>query len=182
VDNKNFNNYKNQGGYPPRQSNPYGGGYNQNDEVCRKRIDTLVGCVKNLNENNVKDFVENAENFARYNLNEARKSKMRNFYDEVVRILGTSENLDEAHYNSIFKQLYLIKPKIAYAIGRETKSDAKKHLKNFEDLYSKLMDVLDESLKKNDEKNIRNIKDVFDNFKKLMEAIIAYHKIYAREE
>jgi len=181
VDNKNYNNYKNQGGYPPRQNNPYGGGYNQDAEM-KQVVEKLVGCVKNLNENNVKDFVENAENFAKYNLNEVGKSKMRNFYDEIVRIFGTSENQDKAHYNSIFKQLYLIKPKIAYAIGKETKPKAKEHLENFEGLYSKLMDALDESLKKNDEKNIGNIKDVFDNFKKLMEAIIAYHKIYAKGE
>jgi len=180
VDNKNYNNYKNQGGYPPRQNNPYGGEHNQ-DEEMKQVVEKLVGCVKNLNENNVKDFVENAKNFAKNNLNEVGKSKMRNFYDEIVRIFGTSENQDKAHYNSIFKQLYLIKPKIAYAIGKETKQ-AKEHLKNFEYLYSKLMDALDESLKKNDEKNIGNIKDVFDNFKKLMEAIIAYHKIYAKGE
>ena len=180
MDNKNYNNYKNQGGYPPRQNNP-GGGYNQDAEM-KQVVEKLVGCVKNLNENNVKDFVENAENFAKYNLNEVGKSKMRNFYDEIVRILGTGENQDKAHYNSIFKQLYLIKPKIAYAIGKETKPKAKEHLENFEGLYSKLMDALDESLKKNDEKNIGNIKDVFDNFKKLMEAIIAYHKIYAKGE
>jgi len=157
VDNKNFNNYKNQGGYPPQQSNPYGGGSNQ-DAERKQVVEKLVECVKNLNENNVETFISGAHEFAKLLAN-VSASKFRNFYDEIISIVNTNKE----DWNRLYVQLYLIKPKIAYAIGREDKKAAQRGLESFGKLYEKLLEILN--------------KDNLGNFVKLMEAIIAYHKV-----
>jgi CRISPR type III-A-associated protein Csm2 len=162
VDSKNYNNYKNQGGYSPRQNNSYGGGSNQ-DAERKQVIEKLVGCVKNLNENNVETFVSGAHEFAKF-LAEVSSSKFRNFYDEIISIVNTYKE----DWNRLYTNLYLIKPKIAYAIGREDRySRNRKSLESFEYLYDELMKTLN--------------KDNLENFVKLMEAIVAYHKEMSSE-
>lgn len=134
--------------------------YNQkgnNEENHKELIEKLVNAVKDLNERNVKDFVSGAEEFASL-LSKVSSSKFRNFYDEIKSIVES--NRDD--WKKIYTQLYLIKPKIAYAIGREDRGDVQKSLKSFLELYSSLLEVLNE--------------DNLENFVKLMEAIVAYHK------
>jgi CRISPR type III-A-associated protein Csm2 len=162
VDNKNYNNYRNQGSYSPRQNNPYGGGYNQ-DAERKQVVEKLVECVKDLNENNVETFISGAHKFAKLLAN-VSASKFRNFYDEIISIVNTNKE----DWNRLYVQLYLIKPKIAYAIGREDRySNTRKSLESFEYLYDELM------------KNLN--KDNLENFVKLMEAIVAYHKEVSSE-
>ena len=80
-------------------------------------------------------------------------SKIRSIYGEIKRIqMGTFEEEKSA--------FYLLKPKVAYALGREPKNEGLKRFKQiFDDCYDKVID----------EKS-------FKNFCNVLEAILAYHR------
>ena len=79
-------------------------------------------------------------------------SQLRKFFGEVKRQQAKGFNKSD---------FVLLKPKLAYAVGRAKDDDAKIH-----DFYHVLSSAIDEV---NDEKE-------FKNFIKIFEAIVAYHK------
>ena len=80
-------------------------------------------------------------------------SKIRSIYGEVKRIqMGTWEKNKSA--------FFLLKPKVAYAHGRDDKN---KGLKIFKDIFDEAVKYV------NDDKS-------YDNFCNFMEAILAYHR------
>lgn len=84
-------------------------------------------------------------------------SQLRKFYGEVKRMqLNGYDDSD----NSEFK---LLKPKLAYAVGRRQNKDNK-----IKDLYEIISSAIDQVHNKTD----------FDNFIKMFEAIVAYHKYH----
>ena len=80
-------------------------------------------------------------------------SKIRSIYGEIKRIqMGTFEEEKSA--------FYLLKPKVAYALGREPKNEGLKRFKQiFDDCYDKVVDEM-----------------TFKNFCNVLEAILAYHR------
>jgi len=86
-------------------------------------------------------------------------SQLRKFFGEVRRIqndlrLQKDDKLD-------VQDIYLLKPRLAYQVGREKDKQAK--IKDFYDQMSIAIDSVDS-------------KTAFFNFIRLMEAIVAYHK------
>lgn len=79
-------------------------------------------------------------------------SQLRKFFGEVKR--QQAQGFDKSEF-------VLLKPKLAYAVGRAKDEDAKIH-----DFYHVLASVIDK---------IENKKE-FKNFIKIFEAIVAYHK------
>jgi CRISPR-associated protein Csm2 len=79
-------------------------------------------------------------------------SQLRKFFGEVKRQQAIG-------YNST--DFVLLKPKLAYAVGRTKKRDSRMH-----ELYKVLSTAIDE---------VKNVKH-FKNFIKIFEAIVAYHK------
>ncbi len=110
--------------------------------------------ILSLNENNAKKFDELAEKTAR-SIKQIAASKLRQFYDYVKSM----KKFDRV-------KLYLLKPKIAYAVGRDSKNIS---LKIFQKLVSLLIENCDTETK-------------FENLKKFFEAVVAYHKIYNPRE
>ncbi|MCQ6253567.1 type III-A CRISPR-associated protein Csm2 [Methanocaldococcus sp.] len=132
-----------------------------NGYVKRTEIDNNLNDILNLNENNALKVMNLAERFGKYNLRNLASTKLRKFYDYILDI--------DTNKKEWFVRLVLLKPKIAYNIGKETK-EAKKSLEDLEYLVNKVIDKIEEA--KNDEK----IKK-FNNFKKFFEAVVAYHRI-----
>ncbi|MGC9200842.1 MAG: type III-A CRISPR-associated protein Csm2 [Candidatus Aenigmatarchaeota archaeon] len=140
----------------------------QPKQIDEQTLQDALNVVKNLNSSNVENFVKTAEKLAKENFQFIAKSKLRDFYDYVKgKELDFNNKKD---WDSCKKELYLLIPKLAYQIGR-AKEQGKKGgneaiaLENFEHLYSKLLEILDENN--------------FQNFIKFFEAIVAYHKQYA---
>lgn len=79
-------------------------------------------------------------------------SQLRKFFGEVKRQQAIG-------YNST--DFILLKPKLAYAVGRTKKTDSRMH-----DFYKTMSEAID---------TVEN-KTHFKNFIKLFEAIVAYHK------
>jgi|SRR5690554_2976020 len=96
---------------------------------------------------------------------EVTSSQIRKFYGEVKRIQANGV----VHEKSTFKML---KPKLAYAVGRQKKSERQK----LESLYVALSSAINSV-------DIDSVDDVtlkkrFSNFTQLFEAIVAYHKFH----
>ncbi|MEM4347161.1 MAG: type III-A CRISPR-associated protein Csm2 [Candidatus Altiarchaeota archaeon] len=121
-----------------------------NEEVRSLLNDEEIDKILNLKDENVELFVKKAEECAKEFKFSA--SKLRSFYDPIK---GMKE------YQKI--KLYLLKPKIAYAVGKEER-EKRLELKKFQKTMEKLIE-------KTNENN-------FENFKSFFEAIVAYHKIY----
>ena len=121
-----------------------------------EKIDTIL----NINSENANEVIEIAEDLAK-KLEEIPSSKMRDFYDYVLRI-------DED--GDWYKELVLLKPKLAYNFGKETNRRKKEALEKLAGTFSKIID------------EINNDKDKFKNFKTFFEALVAYHKIHAKSQ
>lgn len=86
-------------------------------------------------------------------------SKIRSIYREIKRIqMGTFEEEKSS--------FYLLKPKMAYALGRDDKNQG---LKLFKQIFDRCFeDVTDQNS--------------YYNFCNLIEAILAYHKAYGGKD
>ena len=138
-----------------------------NYEIFCAIIDNYIGEVLNLeNPSNVDiiDLTALAEYIAEKHLKSIPSSKLRDFYDYILKI-------DDDNW---FVEFALLKPKIAYHVGKETNKEkqlALKKLRYFVDsAIMKIRKVEDDKTKK----------DKFKNFKTFFESIVAYHKVYAK--
>jgi len=102
--------------------------------------------------------------------NDVKTSKLRRFYGEVKRIQSKGI-LDEKN------SFRMLKPKLAYAVGREDQKNNPK----LKDLFIVLSDAIDNvEIDKIDNEN--ELKKRFSNFVQLFEAIVAYHKFHGGKE
>lgn len=93
-------------------------------------------------------------------------SQLRKFFGEIKRIQGMGyENLDSK------EDILMLKPKLAYAKGRAKKENK---ITEFYSEMSKGLDAIDYS---DDTKGKKH----FQNFTKIFEAVVAYHKAYIKE-
>ena len=107
-----------------------------------------------------KDLVKSAEFAGKFMAkNGLTKSKIRSIYGEIKRIqMGTFEKEKSS--------FYLLKPKMAYALGRDDKNQG---LKLFKQIFDRCFeDVTDQNS--------------YYNFCNLIEAILAYHKAYGGKD
>ncbi len=101
-----------------------------------------------------KELVAFAETMGKYMVeNGLTKSKIRSIYGEIKRIQMGKFEKEKASF-------YLLKPKVAYALGRDEKN---RGLKMFKLLFDRSFDFV------TDEKS-------YQNFCNLIEAVLAYHK------
>jgi len=93
-------------------------------------------------------------------------SQLRKFFGEVKRqqMLGYDET-----------QFAMLKPKLAYAVGRAKQNGRKNKTQKIEDFYNVLADAIDKVLTSVDKPK------AFKNFITIFEAIVAYHKSAERK-
>lgn len=110
------------------------------------------------------DTVDFAKRFGEFLTNGGKDAslttnQLRKFYGEVKR-------LQMRKFDDIKTDFILLKPKLAYAVGRAKKQNK---IKDFYEVISYLID------------NVKSTND-FENFIKFFEAIVAYHKFYENEK
>lgn len=154
--------------------NPYQNNYRQGRnreesyDECTEDYADLVSIALNLTESNVKDFVKNSEKLAK-DFKEIKPSKFREFYDYIKKAELDLANKKD-NWGKVYKDLYLLIPKLAYQIGRAKEQSRSEvyPLSCFKKLYEQFIDKL----------TFEN----FHNFVKFFEAIVAYHKVHAKRE
>lgn len=107
-----------------------------------------------------KDLISFAETAGKYMANnKLTNTKIRNIYGEIKRIqMGTFEAEKSA--------FYLLKPKVAYTLGRDANNEG---LKLFKIIFDNCFDYVE------DEKTYKN-------FCNIIEAILAYHKAFGGKD
>lgn len=88
-------------------------------------------------------------------------SQLRKFFGEVKRQQMTG--YDETEF-------VMLKPKLAYAVGRAKQNGNRKKYQKIEDFYLVMADAIDKV------ENARDKEKAFKNFITAFEAIVAYHK------
>lgn len=105
-------------------------------------------------------MVSYAEDSGKYMAqNGLTNSKIRSIYGEIKRI----QMMDFEHERSKF---YLLKPKVAYALGRDPNNAG---LKRFKSIFDEAYQCVHNQM-------------TFNNFCNFIEAILAYHKAYGGKE
>ena len=106
------------------------------------------------------DMVKFAESMAISISKNLSKTQFRNIYGEIKRI--------QSNYMNNKPSVFLLKPKVAYAVARATKKSVKESMLRFKEVFDVAIDcVIDER--------------TYNNFCNFMEAILAYHRCYAKD-
>ncbi len=136
---------------------------NFNQKQKDKSIQELL--EKNFKEEWIKngtdsEMIKYAEDTGKFMAdNKLTNSKIRSIYGEVKRIQMAEFENEKASF-------LLLRPKVAYALGRDNSNKGLQLFKSVFDKASK--DVIDQK--------------TFDNFCNLFEAILAYHKAYGGKD
>lgn len=130
---------------------------NQYDEnIVKKIIHRLDGFKNGLQEYNIRQLVEDAEEFGPY-LRKQRleTNQIRKFLDAINRL--KADLAETGDFSKIETEVILLKPKLAYAAARQRAAKP-------------LSEVMSKAI------NIVHNKDDFGRLVQLIESIIAYHK------
>jgi CRISPR type III-A-associated protein Csm2 len=131
--------------------------WNKNDRIPKEEIQNKVTDVT----------VQFAENFGKYlavddyDSEPLTTSQLRKFFGEVKRqqMMGYNET-----------EFTMLKPKLAYAVGRAKQNGKKNKAQKIEDFFVVITDAIDKVLSSSDRAK------AFKNFITAFEAIVAYHK------
>jgi CRISPR-associated protein Csm2 len=108
-------------------------------------------------DESAKDMVEYAETLAKEICRDVSTSQIRNAYGTVKKLEMQSD-----FNNKAYRELLLLKPKLAYARGRASRKET---FKKLEDALSAAIDVVDVKQP-----------ETFKRFCNFFESILAYHK------
>ena len=136
--------------------------WNKNDRIPKEEIQNKVTDVT----------VQFAENFGKYlavddyDSEPLTTSQLRKFFGEVKRqqMMGYNET-----------EFTMLKPKLAYAVGRAKQNGKKNKAQKIEDFFVVITDAIDKVLSSPDRAK------AFKNFITAFEAIVAYHKAAEKE-
>lgn len=131
--------------------------WNKNDLIPKEEIQNKVTDVT----------VQFAEKFGKYlavddfDAEPLTTSQLRKFFGEVKRqqMMGYNET-----------EFTMLKPKLAYAVGRAKQNGRKNKAQKIEDFFNVITDAIDKVLSSPDRAK------AFKNFITAFEAIVAYHK------
>jgi len=131
--------------------------WNKNERIPKEEIQNKVTDVT----------VQFAEKFGKYlavddfDAEPLTTSQLRKFFGEVKRqqMMGYNET-----------EFTMLKPKLAYAVGRAKQNGRKNKAQKIEDFFNVITDAIDKVLSSPDRAK------AFKNFITAFEAIVAYHK------
>lgn len=132
--------------------------WNKNERIPKEEIQNKVTDVT----------VQFAEKFGKYlavddfDAEPLTTSQLRKFFGEVKRQQMMKE-FNETEFT-------MLKPKLAYAVGRAKLNGKKNKAQKIEDFYTVITDAIDKVLNSSDRLK------AFKNFITAFEAIVAYHK------
>lgn len=167
MEGKNNSYHQNNGGHKKSQNNNpkhpqqnNGNANNQNNDGARSTFNSLGFKETWITDGADPALVIFAEEAGKYMANNNLKSsKFRSIYGEIKRI-------QVGGFDKMKTSFLLLKPKVAYAYGRDKKNKGLELFKLiFDNSFSKVTN-----------------EQTYENFCNLMEAIIAYHKAYVKKD
>lgn len=139
-----------------KESNVSNSSSQYDENIVKKIIHRLDGFKNGLQEYNIRQLVEDAEEFGPY-LRKQRleTNQIRKFLDAINRL--KADLAETGDFSKIETEVILLKPKLAYAAARQRAAKP-------------LSEVMSKAI------NIVHNKDDFGRLVQLIESIIAYHK------
>ena len=139
-----------------KESNLSNSSSQYDENIVKKIIHRLDGFKNGLQEYNIRQLVEDAEEFGPY-LRKQRleTNQIRKFLDAINRL--KADLAETGDFSKIETEVVLLKPKLAYAAARQRAAKP-------------LSEVMSKAI------NIVHNKDDFGRLVQLIESIIAYHK------
>ena len=111
------------------------------------------------------EIVRNADETAQMLIKDKLKTgQIRNFYSAVTRMRTDFANKEEGYMKELQKDITMLKPKLAYAAGRQTAVRA-----TFYPTMRKAIEGIEQS---------GYHPDALENFFMFAESVVAYHKFY----
>ena len=98
--------------------------------------------------------------------------QIRNIFSAVSRIRVLRKKEKETDFEQVERELILLKPKLAYQVGRMEKDEEKQALQKVKGLLDEAINAIPKS---------QNKDAALDNFFALVESIVAYHRFYAKK-
>ena len=96
-----------------------------------------------------------------------KTGQIRNFYSAITRMRTDLANKDEGYMDGLKKDITMLKPKLAYAAGRQTAVRST--------FYPTMKAAIDGVIKS------KYAENAFENFFMFAESIVAYHKFFGGE-
>jgi CRISPR-associated protein Csm2 len=129
--------------------------------------------VKSIMELDVVDINDIAEAKSRmFVRGDITTNQIRNIYGEIARIRNEYDKAPKGQkYDRARKLFILLKPKLAYAVGRQQKKEQKETMEDYKNTFYKLIDLVEHTDEANKE-------DALQRFFDFAEAIVAYHKYF----
>lgn len=135
-------------------------GFDTPRETADSKFSELVFRPSWITEGADPSLVEYAESAGKFMAkNKLTNSKIRSIYGEIKRIQMGEFEKEKSSF-------YLLKPKVAYALGRDENNEG---LKLFKKVFDKAADY------------VANQKS-YENFCNFIEAVLAYHKAYGGKD
>ncbi len=131
--------------------------WDKNDLISKQEIQEKVTAVTVQFAKRFGDYLAERDNQG----DPLTTSQLRKFFGEVKRQQMTG--YDETEF-------VMLKPKLAYAVGRARQSGKRGNHQKIEDFYFVLADAIDKV------ENSKDKQKAFKNFITAFEAIVAYHK------
>jgi CRISPR-associated protein Csm2 len=111
------------------------------------------------------EIVAKADEIAQMLIKDKLKTgQIRNFYSAITRMRTDFANKEEGYKKELQKDITMLKPKLAYAAGRQTAVRST--------FYPTMRNAIDGIIKSNYEDT------AFENFFMFAESVVAYHKFY----
>lgn len=130
------------------------------------RMTTRIGKLSSLSMYEIKDLVEDTEELGKHLVSDVKTTQIRKFLDATNRLRFNPNR--KTNFTTVIKgELQLLRPKLAYAVGRQNKKN-----KGIEDLKT-VIECAIEMVKNPDD---------FIRFLQLIESIVAYHKFAGGQE
>lgn len=154
-----------------RQSDPprSGGGFNRQQESAIEPELAKIRIHKNLSDLSIEEISKEggiAETLAKSFRGNLKTTQLRKFFDNIA---SNQERLKNGEWKDIESDFYMIRPNLAYAKGRKLIPD------DFFILVSLCLEKVNTQGADN-----KKIKDNYDRFVELMQALVAYTKYYER--
>lgn len=130
-----------------------------------KQLEAILRKFQTIQSMTPSDIVNSADGIAQMLKEDKLKTgQIRNFYSAITRMRTDFANKEEGYMKELQKDITMLKPKLAYAAGRQTAVRTT--------FYPTMRTAIDGIIKSNYDET------AFENFFMFAESVVAYHKFY----
>jgi len=135
----------------------------ERDDICRKKVENLTAYVRAPDWEKICTGNGEVSFFVKHCLKDLNITQLRKYFDDLKKL--ETKLKEESNYKDLSRDLYLIIPKVKYAKSRKLCPEY-------------FVKFIEESIKTISEADDTNRQVYFNNFMRILEAIVAYHKYY----